>query len=120
MRRLKMSKVANRKGSVTDTMVIDKIINILVLLERKTRRMKKRLKRIETRVVELRKKESRDTEKKTEGPTRAGMGAFRCSVGKSLLMLRILGMLSRAATLEMGSIEEDKQQLGKVRRKKHG
>ncbi len=43
-------------------------------------KMKKRLKRIEARVFELSEKGSKGAEKKTEMPTHAGRGAFRCSI----------------------------------------
>jgi hypothetical protein len=72
------------------------------------RKMKKRLKRIEARVFELSEKGSKGAEKKTEMPTHAGRGAFRCSIGRSLLMLCILWVLSKAAMLEMGSAGEDR------------
>jgi hypothetical protein len=44
-------EVTDTKGKVTDIVVRDKIVDILVLLERKKRRMEKRLERSEVKAV---------------------------------------------------------------------
>jgi hypothetical protein len=61
----KGSEEVTRRGKVTSMMVTDKIIDILVLLEKKTSAMEKRIEKIEAGINELcKKKKSEGTEKR--------------------------------------------------------
>jgi hypothetical protein len=51
---------------------------------------------------------SENVKKKTMVPGRAGSGAFRLSIGRALLMLCTLSMLSQMTTLQSELIEENR------------
>jgi hypothetical protein len=81
-------------------MVTYKIIYILVLLERKTSAMERRLEKIKVKMNELYEKKLKNVEEKRAAPGLTGSGVFRCSMGRALLMLGILGILSSVSSLE--------------------
>jgi hypothetical protein len=94
-------KIAGRSG-ITSMMVTDKMIEILTLLKRKTSAMEKRIEKIEKGINELqRKKKLEEIDKKViHGSTRDR--TFRCTLGRTLLMLGMLGLVASAASSEMG------------------
>jgi hypothetical protein len=82
-------------------MVMDKMIDILILLEKKTSAMKKRIERIEAGINELyKKKKSEVTEKREATRGRVGPRAFKCTLGRALLKLGLFGLLSSVASLK--------------------
>ncbi len=98
-----------REGDATlesgDT-VMDKIIQVLVLLEKRTKTMETRLKRIEASVAETVNSKSGSAKITAGAPARARVKVLRCSMGWSLLMLCVLGVLLKAAILEVGLPEK--------------
>jgi hypothetical protein len=83
-------------------MVTDNTIEVLTMLERKTSAMEKRVEKIEMRMAELTKR------KKVEGVEERGVvqgvtrhKAVRCTIGRALVMLVLLGLAISITTSEV-------------------
>ncbi len=86
------SEEDTRSGNVTSMMVTDKMIDILILLEKKTSATKKRIERIEAGINELYKKKKSEVTKKREASRgRVGPSAFKCTLLRALVKLGIFG-----------------------------
>jgi hypothetical protein len=68
--------------------------------------MEIRLKRTKAGITGMMNRKSTSTEATIGAPTCARVRVFRGSMGQSVLMLSILGLLSKTATLEMGLPEK--------------
>jgi hypothetical protein len=62
--------------------------------------MERRLEKIELKMNELYGKKLKNVEEKRAAPGRTGSGVFRCSMGRALLMLGILEILSSVNSME--------------------
>jgi hypothetical protein len=91
------------KGS-TSQLVTDKMIKILVLLEEKTHMMGNRMEQIKAKVNELIDSKNGDSLTSVNGTrSAAGPRTHRCSLGRVMLALGILGLVVPASPTELGS-----------------
>jgi hypothetical protein len=91
-------------SGITSMMMTGKMIEVLTMLERKTSAMEKREDKIKMRMAELTKREKAEKVEErgvVHGVTRPK--AFRCTVGRALMMPGLLGLAISAASSEVKS-----------------
>jgi hypothetical protein len=94
----------------TSQLVTYKVIETLVLLEEKTHMMEERMRRIEAEVNEfINKKNVDNPAKENRLRALAGPKAHRCTLGRSMLALRILGLVTPASPLRSRPLEQDEK-----------
>jgi hypothetical protein len=104
------------KGA-TSQLVTDKVIEILVLLEEKTCMMEERMGQIEAKVNEfINNKNVDNSAKENRARAMAGPKAHRCTLGRVMLALGVLGLVMPASPAEPRPFEQNEKMSTLTRR----